>query len=205
MAYTSMKKALAGALALGAISVAIAADEEIPLMTGASAEMLANTCAGCHGTLGSSSGPASPTLAGISAAYFVDTMKGYASGDIKSTIMGRIAKGYTEDELKLMAGFFSNKKFTPASQSFDADKVKTGAKLHEKYCEKCHSENGSSAEDDSGVLAGQYTAYLKFTLDDFRSGDREMSKKMAKKVNELLEKEGDAGLDALLNFYASQQ
>ena len=31
-----------------------------------SARMLANTCAGCHGTDGSSVGPASPTIAGIS-------------------------------------------------------------------------------------------------------------------------------------------
>jgi hypothetical protein len=32
-----------------------------------------------------------------------------------------------------------------------------------------------------------------------------MTKKMKKKVNQLIKKEGDAGFDALLNFYASGQ
>jgi sulfide dehydrogenase cytochrome subunit len=35
------------------------------------ATMLANTCAGCHGTNGSSVGPSSPTIAGISRDYFI--------------------------------------------------------------------------------------------------------------------------------------
>lgn len=48
MAYNNLKKALIGALAISASSVAFAADEK-PLMSGASASMLANTCAGCHG------------------------------------------------------------------------------------------------------------------------------------------------------------
>jgi sulfide dehydrogenase cytochrome subunit len=43
---------------------------------------------------------------------------------------------------------------------------------------------------------------LHYTLTDFKAGDREMTKKMKKKVNQLMKKEGDAGFDALLNFYA---
>ncbi|MCG8122535.1 MAG: cytochrome c4, partial [Candidatus Thiodiazotropha taylori] len=65
MAYKNLKRALIGALALSASSVAFAADK--PLLSGASASMLANTCAGCHGTNGASIGPASPSIGGISA------------------------------------------------------------------------------------------------------------------------------------------
>lgn len=203
MAYTTLKKALLGALVLSASSAAFAADEKKPVMTGASAEMLANTCAGCHGTYGASAGPASPSLGGISSEYFKETMAGFASDEIKSTIMGRIAKGYSEEEIAQMGDYFAKQKFVPAKQSFDEAKAKKGAKLHDKYCEKCHAEGGTSAEDDSGILAGQLVPYLKYTLADFTAGDREMSKKMKKKVNALIKKEGDAGVDALMNFYAS--
>ncbi|MES9851454.1 MAG: cytochrome c4 [Candidatus Thiodiazotropha sp. L084R] len=201
MAYNNLKRALIGALVLSATSVAFAADKK-PLMSGASATMLANTCAGCHGTYGASAGPATPSIGGMSAVYFEEVMQGFKDAEIKSTIMTRIAKGYSEDEIKAMGEYFSKQPFVVAKQSFDADKAKKGAKLHDKYCEKCHADNGTSAEDDSGILMGQLTPYLHYTMTDYKSGDREMTKKMKKKVNQLLKKEGNDGIDALLNFYA---
>ncbi|MES9832076.1 MAG: cytochrome c4 [Candidatus Thiodiazotropha sp. DIVDIV] len=201
MAYNNLKRALIGALVLSATSVAFAADKK-PLMSGASATMLANTCAGCHGTYGASAGPATPSIGGMSAVYFEEVMQGFKDAEIKSTIMTRIAKGYSEDEIKAMGEYFSKQPFVAAKQSFDADKAKKGAKLHDKYCEKCHADNGTSAEDDSGILMGQLTPYLHYTMTDYKAGDREMTKKMKKKVNQLLKKEGNDGIDALLNFYA---
>ncbi len=202
MAYNNLKRALVGALAISASSMAFAADEK-PLMSGASASMLANTCSGCHGTNGASAGPATPSIGGISAIYFEETMEGFKSGEINSTIMQRIAEGYSTDEIKAMGEYFAKQPFVAAKQDFDADKVKEGAKLHDKYCEKCHADGGTSAEDDSGILLGQLTKYLHYTLADFKGGDRPMGKKMKKKVNQLMKKEGDAGFDALLNYYAS--
>lgn len=201
MAYNKLKTALVGALAIGASSMAFAADEK-PLMSGASASMLANTCAGCHGTHGASAGPATPSIGGMSAVYFEEIMQDFKSGEVKSTIMGRIAAGYSEEEIKAMADFYSKQPFVAASQPSDAALAKEGAKLHEKYCEKCHADGGTSAEDDSGILAGQLTPYLHFTIADFKAGDREMPKKMSKQFTNLMKKEGDAGLEALLNFYA---
>ncbi|TVT58631.1 MAG: cytochrome c4 [Sedimenticola thiotaurini] len=174
-------------------------------MMGADASMLANTCAGCHGTGGNSMGPAAPSIAGLSPTYFNETMAGFASGEIPSTIMGRIAKGYTEDEIKAISNFYSGKKFMKAKQDFDPALADKGAKLHDKYCEKCHADGGQSAEDDAGVLAGQWTPYVNWTLADYKAGDREATKKMKKKLEQMLEKEGSAGVSALLNFYASQQ
>lgn len=170
---------------------------------GPSAEMLANTCAGCHGTDGVSSGPATPSIAGISQAYFIDAMVAYKEGTRPSTIMTRIAKGYSEEEVKAMAGFFAKQKFVAHAQTSDAGKAAEGKKLHDKYCEKCHAEGGSSSEDDAGILYGQWSPYLKFTFEDFQSGKREMAKKMAKKIEELNAKEGDAGIDKLVNYYSS--
>ena len=53
-----------------------------------------------------------------------------------STIMSRIAKGYTEKEIELMADFFSKQPFVRMKQPYDKKKAKLGKKLHKKYCEK---------------------------------------------------------------------
>ena len=182
----------------GALMLALTAQAETP-----SAEALAYTCVGCHGANGVSNGPATPSIAGISEDFFTENMEGYASGDIPSTIMGRIAKGYSKEEIELLAGYFSQQAFVPAKQEADADAAKAGAKLHDKYCEKCHAEGGSSAEDDAGILKGQWKPYVEWTMSDFISGDREMYKKMKQKVDKMLEKKGDEGLAQLLEYYAS--
>jgi len=197
--------AIAGAVALCA-STALSAADAPELLSGASARMLSETCAGCHGTDGQSVGPASPTIAGMNAEYFVEIMKGFSSGEIYSTIMGRLAKGYTDEEIALMAGFFAGKKFEPAKQDVDKTLAATGAKLHEKYCDKCHAEGGKVLEDEEYyILAGQWTPYLTFAMEDFLAERRPMAKKMATEIKKLMKKEADEGIKALLQYYASQQ
>ena len=191
-----LKMALLG----GGLILALNAQAEAP-----SAEALAYTCVGCHGANGVSGGPATPSIAGISEDFFTENMQGYASDEIPSTIMGRIARGYTEEEIELLAGYFSQQAFASADQESDAALAAKGGKLHDKYCEKCHADGGSSAEDDAGILAGQWQPYLKWTLDDYNSGDREMYKKMAKKMNKMLKREGDEGITQLLHYYAGQK
>ncbi|HEB97247.1 MAG TPA: cytochrome c4 [Sedimenticola thiotaurini] len=204
MIYKTLTKALLVAgLAIGASTAAYA--EKPKLMMGASAKMLADTCYGCHGTDGASGGPATPTISGLSKDYFVETMEGFAEDEIPSTIMGRIAKGYTKDEIKMLADYFGDKPFVKAKQGFDAKLAKKGKKLHKKYCEKCHADGGSTAEDDAGILAGQWTPYLTWQFADFKAGEREAPKKMRKKMKKMLSREGSAGLEALINYYASQQ
>jgi sulfide dehydrogenase cytochrome subunit len=197
-----MKKVKALQAALVACGLALTGSA---MASGPSAEALAYTCAGCHGTNGQSNGPASPSLAGMSKPVMVETMKGFKSGEIASTIMGRIAKGYTDEQFELMGEFFSKQEFIPAKQASDAKLAATGAKLHDKYCEKCHSEGGdvkAAVADEVGVLAGQWKPYLHYTLNDFISGARPMPKKMKKKIDDLTEKEGEAGIKALLEYYA---
>lgn len=165
------------------------------------ASMLADTCAGCHGTDGASMGPATPNIAGLSETYFTDTMLAFKSGDRASTIMGRLAKGYTEEEIKLMAGYFAKMPMASTSQKTDAAKVAAGEKLYAKSCSKCHDENGAVADDDAGILASQWIPYLTYVMEDYKAGTTEMPKKMKKKVDAL----SDAELEALLQFFASQQ
>jgi sulfide dehydrogenase cytochrome subunit len=133
----------------------------------------------------------------------VAAMEAYKSGERPSTIMGRIAKGYTTEEFNAMGDFFAGQKIVHYGQSFDADKAKAGAKLHDKYCEKCH-EKGGRIDDETAILAGQWMPYLTFSMEDYTSGSREMPKKMKKKVDALIEKAGAAGIDDVIHFYASQ-
>ena len=177
------------------------------IAAGASGEMLGNTCAGCHGTNGVSTGPASPSLAGIDYDYMIESMKQFRAGERNSTIMKRIAKGYDDADIEAMSKYFSEKKFVMASQEYDKAAAKRGKKLHRKFCKNCHGDNGYSedTDDDSGVLAGQWKPYLNYTFTDYKAGDREMGKKMKKKFKSLHKKAGDKGVADLIEFYASQK
>ncbi|HSH30013.1 MAG TPA: c-type cytochrome [Thiohalobacter sp.] len=78
--------------------------------TGAATEltrgaMLANSCAGCHGTDGHSPG-AIPSIGDKSSAFIETAMQEFRSGERHSTVMGRHARAYTDEEIRLIAEFF---------------------------------------------------------------------------------------------------
>ncbi len=73
----------------------------------AAARSLAATCANCHGTNGASRGEV-PSLAGAAADATIAKMAAFKSGALPATVMHQIAKGYTEDQIKLLAGFFAS-------------------------------------------------------------------------------------------------
>ena len=164
------------------------------------AAMISNTCAGCHGTNGASVGPSSPIIGGEVQGYIAAEMKKFKSGQRPSTIMGRLAKAYSDDDFAAMDDFFSKQKFVRTKQAVDPAKVAQGKKLHEENCKKCHTDGGRDSED-AGVIAGQWKQYLQISLSEFEAGKRPMHKKMAEKIKALSKDD----LDALVNFYASQQ
>lgn len=189
----TLQVAFTGGLMVGALAV----------QAGPSPEMLSQTCAACHGTLGSSVAVI-PTIAGADPEYFVETMQAFKSGDRKATVMDRVAKGYSDEEITAMANYFAAQKPVPMNQSFSADKAKLGAKLHDDYCEKCHEDGGTNTEA-SALLAGQSMLYLKYSMEDFKAGHREVPKKMSKQVRKMLEEHGPGSIESVLNFYGSQQ
>jgi len=185
---------------------AVVASSSLWAVGPATPEMLSYTCNGCHGTDGSSAGLSNPTIAGLTEDYFDKAMKEFKSGARPSTIMQRLAKGYTDADFKTMANFFAAKKFVRTPQEVDPAKVALGKALHEKRCETCHTKSGYDNDEGVSVLAGQWKDYLQVTMDEYRTGRRAMPKKMAQKV--MLEgtpKLTDAEVAALIHFYASQQ
>ena len=179
----------------------------VSIAGGASGEMLGNTCAGCHGTNGVSTGPAAPSISGLDYDYLVDSMTRFKAGERNATIMTRIAKGYSDADIEAMSKYFSEKKYVLASQKHDADAAKRGKKLHKKFCKNCHGDSGVSedSDDDSGNLAGQWKPYMTYTFADYKAGKREMGKKMKKKMKSLNKKAGDKGVSDLIEYYASQK
>jgi cytochrome c553 len=73
------------------------------------ARILAAPCAACHGTNGNSVG-GTPVLAGSDRAHFILQMKEFKSGARPATVMHQHARGYTDEEIELMADFFAAQK-----------------------------------------------------------------------------------------------
>lgn len=70
---------------------------------------LAATCANCHGTNGKSVG-GNEALAGVPAEKIMQKLKEFRSGEKPATIMHQISKGYTEEQLQLIAAYFAAQK-----------------------------------------------------------------------------------------------
>lgn len=70
------------------------------------ARSLAATCANCHGTHGQARGDMKP-LAGMPAEKMLAALADFKSGAQPATVMHQIAKGYTEEQLQLVAAYFA--------------------------------------------------------------------------------------------------
>lgn len=70
--------------------------------------MLSNSCAACHGTDGKSPGEI-PSINGKSAEFLSQALHDFRDGKRPATVMGRHASGYTDDEIELIADYFSNR------------------------------------------------------------------------------------------------
>ena len=73
---------------------------------------LAATCANCHGTNGNARDLVKP-LAGVPAANIVAALAEFKAGTRPATIMHQIAKGYTDDQVRLIAAYFADQTAKP--------------------------------------------------------------------------------------------
>ena len=76
------------------------------------ARNLAATCANCHGTNGRAQGDMKP-LAGMPAEKLIAMVADYKSGNQPATVMHQIAKGYTDEQIRLIASYFAALKPAP--------------------------------------------------------------------------------------------
>ncbi len=84
----------------GLLQSAIAADPNY-------ARNIAATCSICHGTDGRSVNSVPPSLAGQNKDYLLRQLQEFRDGIRPATVMHQYAKGYTNEQLELIAGYFS--------------------------------------------------------------------------------------------------
>ena len=176
---------------------------------------IAEQCAACHGKNGASTESSIPIISGYSTKYIVESLKNFRtklrscaevtipSGPKKGTKsdMCKVVADLSEGDADTVARYFAAQKFVRAKQPFDASKAQRGVAVYKLRCEKCHENNGSSPDEDNGILAGQWTPYLRDQLAGFRTGKRPLDDKMKLRLDKVNKDEEDL----LLNFFASQQ
>jgi sulfide dehydrogenase cytochrome subunit len=74
------------------------------------ARNLAAACFTCHGTDGHSVGGVPPALAGQNKGYLLQQLKDFKAGKRPATIMHQQAKGYSDQQLEIIAGYFAGVK-----------------------------------------------------------------------------------------------
>jgi len=114
LAFTVVPLFHAGSTAMAADAPApttVAAPAPTPAMDPAKmrerGQILALSCSGCHGTDGKSSS-IMPSIYGKTTGYIESALLDFKSGARMSTVMGRHAKGYTPEEIHLIAEYFGN-------------------------------------------------------------------------------------------------
>ena len=95
------------ALTASSLSQAQSASGQAALYT----RSLAATCANCHGTDGKAvPGSSVVSIAGLDKTYLVAQLKAFKSGAQPATVMHQIAKGYSDAQIEIIAGYFAAQK-----------------------------------------------------------------------------------------------
>lgn len=97
---TATRFLFAGLCLCGSIAAAVAASDP---PAGAS------SCTGCHAASAAVDTPV-PRLAGRNAAEIVRQMQAFRSGTAPSTVMDRISKGFSDDEIQAIAAWYAQQR-----------------------------------------------------------------------------------------------
>jgi len=183
---------------------------------GADLDALIANCDGCHGKSGISSDSDIPIIAGqpyvviegnliaFRANERTCTESEFRHGDTSrpATTMCKISATLDDADIEAVSKYYESQTFISAKQPFDASKVAAGAEVQKKgHCEMCHADGGRLSNGKVPILAGQWTPYLEATMREIKEDKR----KVPKIVKAGVQSFSDEELDALLNFYASQQ
>ncbi len=176
---------------------------------------IVESCADCHGENGVSQWTDVPTIAGVDAFVGSEALyiyrdserpcasSAYRQGDTDrpEATMCKLVSNFSDDTIDTIAEHFAGLPFVAAKQDFDEQLAAAGKRIHDNKCSRCHSDGGSNPDDEAGILAGQWTGYLRTTFAEYASGEREQLGKMKKVMDSL----SDDDTEALINYYASQQ
>ena len=187
----------------------------IPALAAADVDTLMQDCNGCHGDNGVSQWSDVPTIAGLAEFVHVDALfiyqdearpcaeSEFRQGDTSraATTMCAVAADLSEDDIEALALAYAEIPYVKATQEFDAALAATGKGLHDEHCDRCHSEEGTNAEDEAGMLGGQQMGYLRDTFAAYADGSREQPGKMKQKLDAMSADD----VEAMVHYYGSVQ
>ncbi len=187
----NLKLLTLGAAVMLASSGGFAADNIKPL---------AETCNNCHGIDGVSAGHSMPSIAGLPVKYLTEVMLEWKKGERFSTTMGRLIKGYSDEQITELAKFYAALPYKPVPQELKAKWIKEGSFIVDR-CSKCHGETGAEPDDDETPrIDGQWAKYIELQLALYRDKEVKLPhEKMRKTTMKLAEEE----VGYLTHYFAS--
>lgn len=162
------------ALALIALSGTASARDDI--------EVLARTCNGCHGIGGSSVGLSMPSIGGLPRNYLKNIMKQWKYDERTSITMGRIVKGFSDDEIDALAAHFARQRWVPVPQPAAPAVLAKGKSVIDENCEDCHGRSGGDPDVDAPPINGQWAKYMELELLKYRDAKFKMPHRKMKKA-----------------------
>jgi cytochrome c553 len=166
-------------------------------------EVLAQTCAGCHGIPGAfNASPAYhvPKLGGQNADYIEVALQGYRRGTRGHATMQAQASSLTDQDIADVAAYFAGIEGEPdpGRMSASAAQVEAG-RAKAATCVACHGAEGVAGAPQWPNLAGQHESYLLQALEQYKNGSR-----VDMVMNPLVTPLDDASLEELAAFFSAQ-
>jgi cytochrome subunit of sulfide dehydrogenase len=91
-----------------AVAIVTVMASSLPVLAASEPPPGAASCSGCH-TSGAAASPVS-RLYGRDAGEIMTAMTGFRDGSLPATVMNRIAKGFSDDELRAIAAWLAAQK-----------------------------------------------------------------------------------------------
>jgi cytochrome c553 len=139
----------------------------------AAGKELAEGCAGCHGAVGVSQMPLTPSLAGEPDDFIQWQLVFFRGGTRKNEVMGLIAEALDNQQIRNLGAYYASL-MPPKAQSSSATDLlaQSGANLAVQHrCKSCHGEDFAGG-GPAARLVGQREDVLLKALRDYKSGAR---------------------------------
>lgn len=164
--------------------------------------LIARTCNGCHGVGGVSAGTTIPSIGGLPREYLRTVMKQWKYDERDSVTMGRIIKGFSDDEIDALAAYFAAKPWVPARQPAPATLLAHGRQVADGNCRDCHGLTGNDPDVDAPRINGQWAKYMELELEKYRSKEFKLPhRRMTKAANQM---KRPADVDGVAAYYGGQ-
>lgn len=147
--------------------------EETELSSGVTLQKTVATCASCHGENGLAANADWPNLAGQNVEYLVQELKAFRDGMRVNPLMSaNLVVNLSDQDLKLIATYYSNLPIAVASDSNKADVFELPGAHVRARCVSCHGMSGNSVTSLWPNIAGQNAGYISIQLRNYQSGAR---------------------------------